>query len=148
MLFSCPRCTGGAHLASQNRNLGSLPKMVDFLISGYCENAIFLSLLHLWPRFCLGEAINSPESVREDHQKVQNSTTVTRIVALACKNLVFYVVFGNNSPDLVREEPPKVENQSGRTTKRLRIRQLSRGSWPWHAKTSYFMWFSATTAQI
>ena len=63
MLFSCPRCTGahlasqaengrflnkplvwkcyfpvpaalvGAHLASQNRNLGALPKMVDFLIS-------------------------------------------------------------------------------------------------------------------
>ena len=50
MLFSCPRCTG-AHLASQNRNLGAplhwlvpiwrpkignlgaLPKMVDFLIS-------------------------------------------------------------------------------------------------------------------
>ena len=30
MLFSCPRCTG-AHLASQNRNLGALPKMVDFL---------------------------------------------------------------------------------------------------------------------
>ena len=30
MLFSCPRCTG-AHLASRNRNLGALPKMVDFL---------------------------------------------------------------------------------------------------------------------
>ena len=33
MLFSCPRCTGGAHLASQNRNLGALPKIIDFLIS-------------------------------------------------------------------------------------------------------------------
>ena len=32
MLFSCPRCIG-AHLASLNRNLGALPKMVDFLIS-------------------------------------------------------------------------------------------------------------------
>ena len=45
MLFSCPRCTG-AHLASQNRNLIALPKMVDFLI-----NAIFLSPLHWWCPF-------------------------------------------------------------------------------------------------
>ena len=30
MLFSCPRCTG-AHLASQNRNLGALPKNGQFL---------------------------------------------------------------------------------------------------------------------
>ena len=59
------------------------------------------------PRFSSGEATKSRESVREDHQKPQNSTTVTRIVALARKNLVFYVVFGNNSPDLVREEPQK-----------------------------------------
>ena len=59
------------------------------------------------PRFSSGEATKSRESVWEDHQKLQNSTTVTRIVALARKNLVFYVVFGNNSPDLVREEPQK-----------------------------------------
>ena len=44
-------------------------------------------------RFCLGEASKSPESVREDHQKAQNSTTVTRIVALKRTNLVFCVVF-------------------------------------------------------
>ena len=42
MLFSCPRCTGGAHVASRNRNLGALPKMVDFLIS-------LLSPLHWCP---------------------------------------------------------------------------------------------------
>ena len=48
MLFSCPRCTG-AHLASQNRNLGALPKMVDFLISRLYGNAIFLSPLHWCP---------------------------------------------------------------------------------------------------
>ena len=46
------------------------------------------------PRFSPGEATKSREPVREDHQKAQNSTTVTRIVALARKNLVFYVVFG------------------------------------------------------
>ena len=32
MFFFCPGCIG-AHLASLNRNLGALPKMVDFLIS-------------------------------------------------------------------------------------------------------------------
>ena len=37
MLFSCPRCTG-AHLASQNRNLGALPKMVDFLPANMVGN--------------------------------------------------------------------------------------------------------------
>ena len=36
-----------------------------------------------------GEAINSPESVREDRQRAQNSTTVTRIVALARKSFAF-----------------------------------------------------------
>ena len=44
MLFSCPRCTGGAHLASRNRNLGALPKMVDFLpanMVGNTENLWF-----------------------------------------------------------------------------------------------------------
>ena len=44
MLFSCPRCTGGAHLASRNRNLGALPKMVDFLpanMVGNTENPWF-----------------------------------------------------------------------------------------------------------
>ena len=46
MLFSCPRCTGGAHLASQNRNLGALPKMVDFLISRYFP--VPAALVPLW----------------------------------------------------------------------------------------------------
>ena len=56
-----------------------MPKLANrqvFCCSGY-----------ILARFCPGEAINSPESVREDHQKAQNSTTVTRIVALARKNL-------------------------------------------------------------
>ena len=69
-------------------------------------------------------------------------------MALARKNLVFYVVFGKSSPDLVREKPLKVENQSGRTSKKLTIRQLSRGSWPLHAKTSYFTQNSTTVTRI
>ena len=48
---------------------------------------------HILARSCLGEASKSPESVREDHQKAQNSTTVTRIVALKRTNLVFCGVF-------------------------------------------------------
>ena len=48
MLFSCPRCTG-AHLASQNRNLGALPKMVDFLISPLIWKCYFPVPVHWCP---------------------------------------------------------------------------------------------------
>ena len=59
------------------------------------KRQVFCCSGYILARFCPGEAINSPDSVREDHQKAQNSTTVTRIVALARKSLVFFVVLSN-----------------------------------------------------
>ena len=50
MLFSCPRCTG-AHLASQNRNLGALPKMVDFFnkpLIWKCYFPVPAALVSIW----------------------------------------------------------------------------------------------------
>ena len=56
---------------------------------------IFCFFGHMLACFCPGEAIKSLESVRENHLKAWNSTTVTRIVALTRKTLVFFVVFDN-----------------------------------------------------
>ena len=56
MLFSCPRCTGGAHLASQNRNLGAplhwliahLASQNRMLFGSLAENGRLLNKPLIW----------------------------------------------------------------------------------------------------
>ena len=48
MLFSCPRCTGGAHLASQNQLFGSLAENGRFLKKPLIWKCYFPALVPIW----------------------------------------------------------------------------------------------------